>query len=140
MTVTIKRKESTDEGTFGELSVDMFPDVKYVTLELPERGNTIGRSSIPRGAYNCIVNTGSKGGFRLEGVRGREDILIHTGNFAGDISKGYASDVEGCILIGKEAGQLQNGKSKMQAAVLRSRLAMEELKSLLRPPFLLVIE
>jgi hypothetical protein len=140
MTVTIKREMSTDEGTFGELTIDSSPDVKFITLELPERDNTIGRSCIPRGVYNVIENTGSKGGYRIEGVRGRENILIHTGNFAGDTSKGYASDVEGCILVGAEKGQLQNGRGRMQAAVMKSRAAMEELKTILRPPFLLVIE
>jgi hypothetical protein len=83
---------------------------------------------------------GKRGGFRLLNVKGRTDILIHTGNFAGDTSKGYASDVEGCILIGLEKGELQNGRGKMQAAVLKSRPAMDELKTLLKPPFLLVIE
>jgi hypothetical protein len=139
-TATIRREKSTDAGTFGSLTIDMFQDKKFITLELPDLGNTIGRSCIPRGSYNVIENTGAKGGFRLLDVKGRQDILIHTGNFAGDASKGYASDVEGCILVGLERGELQNGKGRMQAAVLKSRAAMDTLKSLLRPPFLLVIE
>jgi hypothetical protein len=137
MIYTLKREKPTDSGTFGALTVN---GKTFATLELPERGNAIGRSCIPAGVYECIENRSSKGGFRLLGVKGREDILIHTGNFAGDTAKGYASDVQGCILVGKYRGQLQNGRGRMQDAVMKSRDAMTELKELLQPPFILNIE
>jgi hypothetical protein len=135
MKVIIKRdKAPSDSGIFGELTIEGLPD-KFVTLELPYKDNAIGRSSIPAGKYRCIENTESKGGFRLLNVKGRENILIHTGNFAGDTSKGYASDVEGCILIGMARGELQNGRGRMQSAVLKSRVGMSEFKKLVITPF-----
>jgi hypothetical protein len=132
-TVTITREKSEDYGTFGILAIDDTVET-FITLELPDRDNKPGKSRISAGSYLCIKNTGKKGGFRVLDVPGRDDILIHVGNFAGDTSKGCRSDVEGCILVGTKRGKL-NG----QTAVLNSRIAMKRLGELLQVPFNLII-
>jgi hypothetical protein len=60
-------------------------------------------------------------------VPDRTYILIHSGNYAGDKTKGLKSHVMGCVLLGKKSGRLGG-----QVAVLNSRIAvrnfMEELE------------
>jgi hypothetical protein len=132
-TVTITREKSEDYGTFGTLAINDTAET-FITLELPNRDNEPGKSCISAGSYLCVKNTGKKGGFRLLDVPGRDDILIHAGNWAGDTSKGCKSDVEGCILVGTKRGELNE-----QAAVLNSRIAMKRLGELLQVPFNLII-
>jgi hypothetical protein len=61
--------------------------------------------------------------------------LIHSGNHAGDVSKGLRSDVLGCILLGLGLGELLG-----QKAVVSSRLAMDRLRSVVgKESFELVI-
>jgi len=50
-------------------------------------------------------------------------ILIHPGNWAGDVHLGLKSDVQGCILIGRKTGVLDG-----QHAVLESRNAIMDMK------------
>jgi hypothetical protein len=137
-TVTITREKSEDYGTFGVLSIDDTVET-FITLELPDKGNEPGKSCIPAGKYTCVKNTSRKGGFRLLDVPGRENILIHVGNFAGDTMRGYQSDVEGCILVGMRRYELINRKGKKQPIVSDSRIAMSNLEALLTPPFTLII-
>ena len=116
----------TDQGTFGVLKV-VETGWKCQTIELPWRSNKTGRSSIPQGIYNAeYVNRTASGKFTnvywLKDVPGRSGILVHSGNVAGDITKGFESDVEGCILVGKTRGVLDG-----QQAVLSSRVAMRQL-------------
>jgi hypothetical protein len=63
------------------------------------------------------------GYFRIFNVPGRSGVLIHQGNYCGDINKGYKSHVEGCILVGTGTGDLDG-----QQAVLDSRGAMDKLR------------
>lgn len=60
----------------------------------------------------------------MTGVPGRSAILIHSGNFAGDKSKGFKSDVDGCILPGFGVGIVSG-----QKGVTRSRLALDKLRA-----------
>ena len=124
--LTLTRKLQSDHGTFGRLhSSQSGPGLSLYTAELPWRGNRRGVSRIPAGLYRCAPYSSPKfpNVFEILDVPGREAILIHAGNWAGDVSKGYRSDVEGCVLVGMEAGQL-NG----QPAVLKSRDAMTLLR------------
>jgi hypothetical protein len=114
---TLTRKETGDQGTFGLLVTDR--GFSCVTGELPWRdldGNGIGdsrTSCVTPGTYTCRWAYSPAFGFwlyRLEGVVGREGILIHTGNFVGDKAKNFRSDVLGCILVGKKLGTGHNQK------------------------------
>lgn len=65
-----------------------------VTLELPWEDNERGVSCIPAGLYSVTAwDSPTKGRcYRIGPVPGRDNILIHTGN--------YNKDTQGCILLG----------------------------------------
>lgn len=66
------------------------------------------------------VNTPKRGDvYLVEHVPGRSSILIHSGNVAGDVTKGLESDVLGCILLGQVRGTRRG-----QMAVLLSKPAI----------------
>lgn len=134
-TATLVRILESDEGTFGVLTLDS--GLRVRSAELPWRGNASRFSCIPTGAYDCVWHESPRFGFcyHLEDVPDRSHILIHRGNFAGDTRLGYKSDVEGCILLGMDVGQLEG-----QAALLRSRTAIFNFHQALREaPFRLTI-
>ncbi len=95
------------------------------TLELPYRNNIPQKSCIPMGEYICMPYSSKKypNVYHVTNVPNRSSILIHWGNFAGDIEKGYKTHVQGCILVGKTLGYINK-----QRAILSSRIAFEELK------------
>lgn len=118
---TLTRDLSTDEGTFGLLETDS-GDV-FHTGELPWRNNDHGTSCIPAGTYICRWINSPKHGmcYQVTGVHGRDMIEIHSANWMGDKSKGFKSQLLGCIALGKSVGRLEG-----QAAVLASKVAVEE--------------
>ena len=128
--VTLKRLETSDEGTFGKLTTEGF---ECYTAELPSRGNIDNLSRIPAGKYEVRWSQspsrknpdGSpEWTFRLQEVPGREGILIHSGNFCGDKTKGYAADVEGCILLGRaivEGMEIPEAKRKAHPAINKKK-------------------
>ncbi|MDR2892269.1 MAG: DUF5675 family protein [Deltaproteobacteria bacterium] len=127
----LTRKLQSDQGTFGRLASQggparpAGPGLSLHTGELPWRGNKQGISRIPVGIYRCVPYSSAKfpAVYHLLNVPGRETVLIHAGNFSGDKTKGFYSDVEGCILVGLSAGLLSG-----QLAVLHSREAMGKLR------------
>lgn len=132
--VSLKRVNSTDQGTHGILTVG---DLVFHTIELPWRDNASNISCIPVGEYKCRkVNSPRFGSvYHVQNVPGRSNVLIHSGNYAGDTTKGYRTHSHGCILIGKKFGQIQG-----QDAVLLSRFALTELHNAMDgEPFTLII-
>ena len=113
-----------DNGDYGTLGVLYMPGLTVCTIELPWRENRGNVSCIPIGVYECEpYQSPSRGNvYRLLNVPKRSDILIHVGNFAGDTSKGYKSDSEGCILPGLYHDSLSN-----QTAVVDSGKALRRL-------------
>ena len=124
------RQRTSDEGTFGTLRVYNGGALLYTcfTGELPDRDNLPNRSCIPAGVYTCQPWSSKKypDHYNVMRVPGRSGILIHQGNFCGDIEKGLLSNVQGCILVGRQFGTI-----KGQQAVLSSRLAMNDLRAIL---------
>jgi len=116
--VEIFRLRRSDQGTEGLL---VSGDFHCRTLELPWRGNRRQISCIPPGTYNVEIRLSNKYGriYWVRNVPNRSYILIHSGNFAGDTSKGYKTHVMGCILLGKKSGYLGG-----QVAVLNSRITV----------------
>jgi hypothetical protein len=132
--IYIKREWTSSHGTEGLL---IAPEFSCYTLELPWKDNQTSISCIPPGEYNCEIRNSSKFGliYWVKNVPEREFILIHAGNFAGDISKGLRSNVSGCILLGKLMGFIQG-----QRAVLNSRIAVKEfMEKINYKPFILKI-
>lgn len=123
---TIYRTPSTDQGTFGRLVLD--DGSEWHTAELPWRDNHHGLSCVPPGIYLFKKVDSPKHGPCYMGVDipGRSAIEIHAANYAGDVTKGYRSDLLGCIALGTEVGPLEiPGPLHHQMCVLRSRVAIE---------------
>jgi hypothetical protein len=118
--VYLIRYKQTDQGTRGILFTQ---DYFCHTLELPWRDNKRNISCIPTGIYYTTTRISPTFGrvYHLQDVPNRTYIYIHSGNLAGDTSKGYLSHVNGCILLGKNIGTLHN-----QQAILNSRTAIRE--------------
>ena len=119
MNVTLTRAPCTDQGTFGTFVLD--DHTTFFSLELPWKNNDHGASSIPPGVYNCHWIYSPKHGecYQVMNVPNRDMIEIHSANFAGDVNKGYVSQLLGCIALGMSIGIL-NG----QLAVLNSKGAI----------------
>ena len=125
-----------DQGTGGIL---FCPTTGFEcrSIELPWRDNNVSISCIPKGTYMVEPFKSPKYGntYIIKDVPGRSYILFHWGNWAGDKSKGFKSNSEGCILLGTKHGYLTN-----QFAVLNSRTTVKRfLHTMNNEPFKLTI-
>jgi len=128
------RLKRSDQGTRGIL---FFEDFSCQTLELPWRENRRSISCIPKGEYKVDIRISPRYGkiYWVKEVPNRSFILIHSGNWAGDVNKGYKTHVNGCILLGQKRGILQK-----QWAVLNSRITVKRfMLKLAYEPFILKI-
>lgn len=126
--VNLVRTYDSDAGTFGLVH---YEGHRCKSLELPWRNNVRTISCIPAGEYICRQIRSPKFG-RIYGVfdvPGRSNVLIHSGNFAGDTLQGYDTHVQGCILLYERDGFLVNRHGKLQKAGLVSRPAVSKLMS-----------
>jgi hypothetical protein len=123
--VLLFRASTGSQGTLGIVQVK---GLALYSLELPWRLNKANLSRIKRGAYKAMPCQSKRFGevYRLYDVPERSDILIHAGNLAGDVSKGFLTNSSGCILLGMKTGTI-NG----QLAVLLSKQAIYEFNNLL---------
>lgn len=124
MRLSLLRGPSTDHGTFGALFRPDGSRIAY-SLELPWRENRRRVSCIPPGTYPVrwiVTDKRPAGVYLLAGVPGRDSILIHSANVAGDVALGYESDLLGCIGLG-----LIRGVRRGQMAVLLSKPAVRAL-------------
>lgn len=134
--VHLLRNPSTDEGTPGVLVSGT--GFLCRTIECPNRGNTQDLSCIPRGIYKANIIHSNKYGtvYEVKDVLNRTKILIHWGNWAGDVLKGYRTDSKGCILLGDRFMHIFN-----QNAVAKSKSTYKRfMKHMDNKPFKLIIE
>lgn len=126
MRAALKRVSSSDQGTFGVLE---FGANRVYTIELPWRDNQRARSCIPPASYECQMVRSPRFGlvYGVVKVPGRSNVLIHSANFAGDVDKGYTTQLEGCIAPAMRLGQMRNNAGQMQSAGLLSRPALNKL-------------
>lgn len=136
-----KETQHSDLGTKGILSEN---GVKICdTLELHEENNKKRESHIPTGKYLCKIVNSPKFGkvYEITNVPNRGNVLIHSGNFAGDTDKGYKSDVLGCVEVGNGYGIIEYAPGKKQFGILKSKLTfnlfMQYMKDL---PFYLEVK
>jgi hypothetical protein len=124
--ILITRVASTEQGTFGVLSVNGLPE--SVTLEDPWNFNRPGISCIPPGTYPVGPHFGTKykDVWILKNTGNRIGILIHAGNTINDTS--------GCILVGKNFAQF--GKLR---GIEHSKEALKHLQLILPKNFELKI-
>lgn len=74
--------------------------------------------------------------YHVQDVPDRDDIEIHSANYAGDVAKGLRCQLLGCIAPGLAIGQLAG-----QRAVLQSKEALMALETALNhESFMLTIE
>ena len=123
-------------GTFGKL---IAPELGFscYTAEPPWKDNIRNLSCIPEGSYDVHIRRSPKYGkiFHVTDVPRRSYILIHSGNYAGDIVKGYKTHTRGCIMLGKTMGILNE-----QRVVLNSRITIRKFMNLINnEPFKLKI-
>jgi len=136
MNVVLVRTTHSDQGTRGVL---ITPNGEFCkTLELPWRDNKPKVSCIPCGEYDVKTRYSPKFGacYEVQGVPGRKYILIHSGNLAGDVTRGYKSHVEGCILLGKYFGKL----GQQEAVLYSSPVVKNFMKEMEEKPFKLIVE
>ena len=84
----------------------------WQTLELPWLNNLKDKSCIPAGTYLCELRFSPVHNMKLfwiTGVKDRDDVEIHWGNFA--------RDTKGCVLV---------GMSRENAAIDNSHTAFEQ--------------
>lgn len=107
----IARLSASDQGTKGLL---VLPGFYCRTLELPWRDNAQRISCIPAGTYTLHFAPSRLGKvYRFDSVPGRSGVLIHWGNLAGDVSKGWKSHVEGCVILGAWEGKIGGQEALM---------------------------
>ncbi len=138
MNITITRQKSEPTGTKGDLLVCNLAGKSFTckTLELPWHDNHPDSSCIIADSYRATIWYSphlDAEVVRLEDKHFRKDCLIHFGNFAGDVSQGFASDVEGCTLLGISYGELKNKSGVMQEGILHSRSALVSLLNFIGP-------
>lgn len=123
---TLKRGPSTDQGTFGVLT---FGNDVVHSLELPWRDNMRQKSCIPVGQYVCALVKSPRFGsvYGIQNVPGRSHVLIHSANLAGDVDKGWTTQLHGCISLHMRSGVMRNKAGVMQQAGLVSKPAVSRL-------------
>lgn len=116
MKLTVKRGAPSSKSMIGELYVDGV--YECLTLEDVPRATKIkGKTAIPAGTYNVIINRSNRFGVDLPlllNVKGFEGVRIHPGNT--DV------DTDGCLLVGSTKSQDFIGNSKKTFAKLFAKM------------------
>ena len=143
-TLILQRDKETHYSDLGTKGVISENGIKICdTLELHEENNKNRESHIPIGKYLCKIVNSPKFGkvYEITNVPNRGNVLIHSGNFAGDTDKGYKSDVLGCVELGNGYGIIEYAPGKKQFGILKSKLTfnlfMQYMKDL---PFYLEVK
>lgn len=121
----LERNKSTLHSTTGKLLlVDNKTNLilQLQTLERPWIFNERKVSCIPTGTYLVKRHVSPKFGqcFKIQDVKGRSDILIHSGN--------VVNDTLGCVLVGLTSSSVDYSSS---AVIYNSRKAMAVLLALI---------
>jgi hypothetical protein len=117
--ITLLRTSFLEKETLGVLMFEGKP--LLVTLELPWRENSLGKSCIPDGDYDICPFMSKKFGsvYKVYDVPDRNGILFHVGN--------SYNDTRGCILVGMSFRLNEKGG----VDVIQSRAALNLMKSML---------
>lgn len=124
-----KNQENLDQGTWGVLMIPQ--QYECQTIELPWRDNKPNISCLPLGdSYRLIWDKSPKFQRMMfliaEDIPDRGGFRVHSGNFAGDIDKGFQSHSLGCPLLGRKRAIMSN-----QKAVLISRPAVKDFENVM---------
>ena len=133
VTLTRRHADNDDQGTIGDWVSDS--GFKCVTIELPWRDNETDMSCVPPGIYTCHWFESPKHGFcfQIMGVPGRTFVEIHAANLAGDVAKGYVSQLKGCCALGESIAVFPKGSppadSLDQMGVTSSRATIQAMQA-----------
>jgi len=135
LSARLVRTETSDEGTFGRLVIDAtrIPEAPFScrTVELPWRGNQNDISCVPTGRYRCLFNHSKRFDrdlYLIQDVPGRSGVRIHVMNHAGDEAKGWVSESDGCIGVGRAVTAFKPKQgTRVQKAVSYSFDTLDEL-------------
>lgn len=120
---TVQRgKETENQGQIGELTLSN--GFKCYVGEMNWKDNAHDISCIPSGTYPvkmAFSNHFQKNLYHIQDVPNRSDVMIHNGNWMGQVSQGFKSSVLGCLILGLERGWLEG-----QLAVLSSNPALSQ--------------
>lgn len=130
-TIVLERFAYAPDGTFGKF---LLPKGKsFFSVELPWFDNKPFTSCIPEGSYELVkrrsqvVKRSSGGeydeGWEVTDVIGRDDIMIHPGN--------WPFNFQGCIGIGLNYEILNDRAGVPRNAVTQSRQAFKQFMSIL---------
>lgn len=128
--LVISRYDDSPEGAFGIATLE---SSQWDSLELPWHDNKPRISCIPFGIYTAeLAPTGHLWSprtdgqlYRLKDVPGRDYVEIHAATWAGDVSAGWHTDLQGCIALGMMRGRLKPADiSHAQDCILSSRIAL----------------
>ena len=124
MELTLQRRPTVKETTLGDLSIDGVFEcytLEDVVREIPglsvDKWKIPGITAFPAGRYALtMVDSGRFGPdtFSLTDVPGFTSVRIHSGN--------TAVDTEGCILVGRKAGDSSISESKLALAQLKEKV------------------
>lgn len=134
MYLHLTRQQDNGTQTTGKLRLYDSQSIKLLefdTLELAYKENARGISSIKKGIYVVQRKTSYRHGqcFELQNVLGRDNILIHKGNFN--------ADTKGCILIGHGFKDINFDE---ELDLLHSKMAMQQLLAILKTTTTIEIE
>lgn len=158
----LTRLATSDEGTLGRIDVlnELTGDIVFscASLELSWRGNKRGVSCAPASEKGYLFKwrlDSPKHGevyeewddpttAEREDVIDRDNIQIHAANLAGDESKGFVKQLDGCIAPGKVVALFKGGVKpagpKDQMGVTESGATLKALVAVLnKETFRLVI-
>ena len=127
MTLAAVHEAPTDQGTFSVLYRADTGERVCDLLELPWRENRRQVSCIPPGSYELRPWSSPKFRRALEvvGVPVRTAILIHGGNLAGDVERGWRTHSRGCPLACTRRGTINGQRAGLASqAALRRILAL----------------
>lgn len=131
--LTIERALTGDQGTPGIADLHNAAGIPLwagFSIELPWRNNAPNVSCVLMGMYIAKLQRSKRFGYDvyvLQNVPGRENCEIHDANWAGDVTKGYRSDLEGCTALGMEHGVMPPPGLPAQLAVMQSDVARKAL-------------
>lgn len=122
MELELLRVENTKDHTIGVLRIKDTQIEIARTMEDAWKDNARNISCIPKGTYKVVRHTSPKYGncFMVSNVPNRDYILIHAGN--------YATDTEGCILLGESVATNVAGKRM----VTNSKVTVSKFMNLMR--------
>jgi hypothetical protein len=129
----VPRQRSTETGTPGAMALEN--GFSCDTLELGWHDNERGRSCTKADTYRGKVwysPTLKRLVIRYEDKNGRQDCLVHNGNWAGDADRGEITQVHGCTEVGHGYGPLQRPDGRMQWGILHSGATLAGLIDSLR--------